>query len=151
VPVEKGLAGVPEQALARVRVPRYPERRDLRGDQAHLTPLEQARRIAHLAQEKLARDVVILDMRPVATYTDYFVICSGQNPRQTKAIFEAVRDGMKRGERLIPRHVSGEKEATWILADYLDVVLHVFTPEARGYYRLEELWGDVPSVEVAAG
>jgi ribosome-associated protein len=89
-------------------------------------------------------------MRPVVSYTDYFVICSGQNPRQTKAIFDAVRDGLKREGRVLPQHVSGEKEATWILADYLDVVLHVFTPEARAYYRLEELWGDVPSVEVAA-
>jgi len=117
----------------------------------HLSPLEQARRIAHLAQEKLARDVVILDMRPVVTYTDYFVICTGQNPRQTKAIFDEVHAGLKRDDRVVPRSVSGEREATWILADYLDVVLHVFTPEARDYYRLEELWGDVPSVEVAAG
>lgn len=89
-------------------------------------------------------------MRPVVSYTDYFVVCSGQNPRQTKAIFDAVREGLKRSDRILPQHVSGEKEATWILADYLDVVLHVFTPEARAYYRLEELWGDVPSVEVAA-
>jgi ribosome-associated protein len=94
---------------------------------------------------------VILDMRPVVTYTDYFVICSGQNPRQTKAIFDEVHGGLKRLDRIVPQRVSGEREATWILADYLDVVLHVFTPEARGYYRLEELWGDVPSVEVAAG
>jgi ribosome-associated protein len=136
--------------LTPVRSRRYAERGEFRGEPAHLTPLEQARRIAYLAQEKLARDVVILDMRPAVSYTDYFVVCSGQNPRQTKAIFEAVREGLKRGDRILPQHVSGEKEATWILADYLDVVLHVFTPEARGYYRLEELWGDVPSVEVAA-
>jgi len=126
---------------------KYPDRRR----RTPLTPLEQARSIAHLAQEKLARDVVILDMRPVVSYTDYFVVCSGRNPRQTKAIHEGVHDGMKREHGLTPRHVSGDKDATWILADYLDVVLHVFTPEARGYYRLEELWGDVPSVEVAAG
>ncbi len=94
---------------------------------------------------------MILDMRPVVTYTDYFVVCTGQNPRQTRAIVEAVREELKRGHGLLARHVSGEKEATWILADYLDVVLHVFTPEARAYYRLEELWGDLPSVEVAAG
>ncbi len=90
-------------------------------------------------------------MRPVVTYTDYFVVCTGQNPRQTRAIVEAVREELKHGHGLLARHVSGEKEATWILADYLDVVLHVFTPEARAYYRLEELWSDVPSVEVAAG
>jgi ribosome-associated protein len=118
---------------------------------AHLTPLQQARRIARLAESKLARDVVILDMRPVVTYTDYFVICTGQNPRQTKAIVDEILETLKREERLVPRHVSGEREATWILLDYLDVVVHVFTPEARAYYRLEQLWGDVPSVELAAG
>ena len=90
-------------------------------------------------------------MRPVCTYTDFFVICTGQNPRQTKAIYDEVRERVKAEQKLVPQHVTGEKDATWILADYLDVVLHVFTPEARSYYRLEELWGDVPSVEVAAG
>ncbi|MGH3027654.1 MAG: ribosome silencing factor [Gaiellaceae bacterium] len=120
------------------------------GDARPLTPIEHARRIAELAQEKLAADVVILDMRPVCSYTDYFVICTGQNPRQTKAIYDAVREEMKKAERLTPRTVAGEREASWIIADYLDVVLHVFTPEAREYYRLEELWGDVPSVELAA-
>ena len=120
------------------------------GEAKPLTPLEQARRIAQLAEEKLARDVVILDMRPVVTYTDYFVICTGQNTRQTKAIYEQVRESLKRDERLIPRHVSGEREATWILADYLDVIFHVFTPEARSYYRLEELWADVPSIALPA-
>lgn len=94
---------------------------------------------------------MILDMRPVASYTDYFVICTGGTERQTKAIYDQVRETMKRDHRLVPRRVSGERQATWILADYLDVVLHVFTPEARAFYRLEELWGDVPSVEVAAG
>jgi ribosome-associated protein len=89
-------------------------------------------------------------MRPVCSYTDYFVVCTGQNPRQTKAIFEEVHGRLKREDRAIPHNVDGTDEATWILADYLDVVLHIFTPEARGYYRLEELWGDVPSVEPAA-
>jgi ribosome-associated protein len=58
---------------------------------------------------------------------------------------------MKHETRLLPRSVEGQREASWIVADYLDVVLHVFTPEARDYYRLEELWGDVPSVEFATG
>ena len=119
------------------------------GDARPLTPIEHARRIAALAQEKLAADVVILDMRPVCSYTDFFVVCTGQNPRQTKAVYEEVRERLKKEEGLLPRAVAGERQATWILADYLDVVLHVFTPEAREYYRLEELWGDVPSVELA--
>ena len=116
----------------------------------HLTPLAQARRIADLALSKLARDVLILDMRPVCTYTDYFVVCTGQNPRQAKGIYDEVHDRLKAEAGLLPKNVDGAREASWILADYLDVVLHVFTPEARAFYRLEELWSDVPSVEVGA-
>jgi len=115
-----------------------------------LTSLEQARRIAGLAEEKLAQDILILDMRPVCAYTDFFVVCSGQNPRQTKAIVDEVRYGLKHDdERLLPHAVEGEREGNWIVADYLDVVLHVFTPETREYYGLEELWDDVPSIEHA--
>ena len=115
-----------------------------------LNSLEQARRIAGLAEEKLAQDILILDMRPVCAYTDFFVVCSGQNPRQTKAIVDEVRYGLKHDdERLLPHSVDGEREGNWIVADYLDVVLHVFTPETREYYGLEELWDDVPSVELA--
>jgi ribosome-associated protein len=115
-----------------------------------LEPLEQARRIAALAQDKLGRDVVILDMRPVAVYTDFFIICTGQNPRQTRAIFDEVHERLKADERLLPRSVEGEREATWIVADYLDVVFHVFTPEARAFYRLDQLWADVPTESVPA-
>jgi ribosome-associated protein len=119
------------------------------GDARPLTPIEHARTIAALAQEKLAADVVILDMRPVCSYTDFFVVCTGQSPRQSKAIYDEVRERLKKEHGLVPRTAAGEREARWILADYLDVVLHVFTPDAREYYRLEELWGDVPSVELA--
>src|SRR5439155_864286 len=87
---------------------------------------------AAIAQDKLAEDVVILDMRPVCIYTDFFVVCSGRNPRQVRAIWDDVRDRMKHdGERLLPRSVDGERESSWIVGDYLDVVLHVFTPETR--------------------
>ena len=89
-------------------------------------------------------------MRPACSYTDYFVICTGQNPRQAKAIYEEVHERLKADHRIIPQSVNGVAQATWILADYLDVVLHVFTPDARDYYRLEDLWGDVPSVDLAA-
>jgi ribosome-associated protein len=115
-----------------------------------LSSLEHARRVASLAQEKLAEDVVILDMRPVCTYTDFFVLCTGRNPRQAKAIFDEVHARLKKDDGLLPRSVEGQAEATWIIADYLDLVLHVFTPEARGFYRLEELWGDVPTEQVEA-
>jgi ribosome-associated protein len=88
-------------------------------------------------------------MRPVCSFTDYFVICTGRNPRQTAGIWDEVHGRLKQENGLIPRSVDGTTEGTWVLADYLDVVLHVFTPEARDYYNLEDLWGDVPAVELA--
>lgn len=89
-------------------------------------------------------------MRPVVSYTDFFVICSGRNPRQTKAIYDEVRYALKTVNDVRPESHAGSAEGSWIVADYLDVVFHVFTPEARDFYRLEQLWGDVPLVEVAA-
>jgi ribosome-associated protein len=104
--------------------------------------------VAALAAEKLATDIVLLDMRDVVTYTDYFVICSGRNPRQTQAIAEGIRETLKH-EGVRPRRVDGERHGDWILLDYLDVVVHVFTPDARAFYRLESLWGQVPSESYA--
>ena len=115
-----------------------------------LTALEQARRTAALCQEKLATDVTILDMRDVCDFTDFFVIATGRNPRQTKAIYDEVAGVLKKDHRLLPRSSAGTAEASWIVVDYLDVVLHLFTPDTRGFYRLEELWSDVPSVELEA-
>ena len=116
-----------------------------------LTSLEQARRIAALCEEKLATDVTILDMRAVCDYTDFFVLATGGNPRQTKAISDEVHVSMKKDHGLLPRSLAGEREATWIVADYTDAVLHVFTAETREYYRLEDLWNDVPKLQAAAG
>ena len=121
-----------------------------RKDSFRLTSLEQARLIAGLAQEKLAEDVVIIDLRPVCVYTDFFVLCSGRNPRQTKAVLDEVQARLKQDYKLRPQSIEGAAQGDWILADYLDVVLHVFTPETREYYGLEELWGDMPSVELDA-
>lgn len=115
-----------------------------------MSPIEQARRIAALAQDKLAGDVVILDMRPVCAYTDYFVVCTGGNPRQVKSIWDEVHARLKHENALLPRSTEGAAEATWIIGDYTDVVLHVFTPEARTFYRLEDLWDDVPHEAVEA-
>jgi ribosome-associated protein len=90
-------------------------------------------------------------MRGVVSYTDYFVICSGRNPRQTQAIADQVSETLKHDGRLLPRRIEGHRQGDWILLDYLDVVVHVFTPEARAFYRLEALWGQVPSETYAAG
>jgi ribosome-associated protein len=89
-------------------------------------------------------------MRPACVFTDFFVIATGRNPRQTAAIFDEVYAGLKAGTGLTPRSTDGTAEGEWIIADYLDVVLHVFTPETRAFYRLEDLWGDVPAIEPEA-
>ena len=96
------------RALPRRLGPRLHFGRNPNGAEATLTSLEQARRIASLAQEKLAQDVVILDMRPACSYTDYFVVCTGQNPRQTAAIYNEVHSGMKHDVRLLPSSVDGQ-------------------------------------------
>ena len=89
-------------------------------------------------------------MRGVCDFTDFFVIATGRNQRQTKAIYDEVAGVLKKDFELLPRSSPGAGEATWIVADYLDVVLHLFTPEMRSFYRLEELWSDVPSIELEA-
>jgi ribosome-associated protein len=89
-------------------------------------------------------------MRGVCDFTDFFVIASGRNARQTKAIYDEVAGTLKHENRLLARASAGLPEATWIVCDYDDVVLHLFTPDTRSFYRLEELWSDVPSVELAA-
>ena len=93
---------------------------------------------------------MILDLRPVCAYTDFFVLCTGRNPRQTKAILDEVRAAAEGGRHAQAALRRGRAHGNWIVADYLDVVLHVFTPETREYYGLEELWGDMPSVELAS-
>jgi ribosome-associated protein len=110
-----------------------------------MSPEELARRIAHHATEKKASDIVVLDLRVLVGYTDYFVICSGNSRRQTKAIHDGILEGLKREVELLPRRVEGAAGAEWILIDYLDVVVHIFTPQTREYYRLEDLWGEAPA------
>jgi ribosome-associated protein len=103
--------------------------------------------MARVVSAKKAHDVVALDMSEAVTYTDFFLICSGTSTRQTKSLAEELQRRMReRGVR--PARVEGEREAEWILLDYLDVVVHVFTPAARDFYRLEALWRDVPHPEL---
>jgi len=104
-----------------------------------------AERIAAIASDKKAIDIRVIDLRGIVSYTDFFVICSGGSERQAKAIHDAIHEELKRDEeRLLPRRTEGNRESRWILLDYWDVVAHIFTPEAREYYRLETLWGEAP-------
>jgi ribosome-associated protein len=114
-----------------------------------LSPERLAEEVAALAADRKAADLVELDLRGIIGYADYFVVCSGNTERQTKAIHDAILEGMKRDHGLVPRRVEGLPEGRWILMDYLDVVVHVFTPELRRYYRLEQLWGEAPARAVA--
>ena len=111
---------------------------------AELTSDQLIELIAELALDKKAQDVLSLDLRGLSGFTDAFVVCSGTSDRQAKAIHDAIHLGLKNEHGLLPRRVEGVAESRWILMDYLDVVVHVFTPETRDFYRLEALWGDVP-------
>jgi ribosome-associated protein len=101
--------------------------------------------IVAYAEDKKAIDVVELDLRGVLGYTDWFLVCSGNTGRQAKAIHDGILEGLKREHDTLPRRVEGSSGAGWILMDYLDVVVHIFTPETREFYRLEHLWGEVPA------
>jgi ribosome-associated protein len=111
-----------------------------------MNPEEIATAVAHHASDRKAQDIVQLDLRGIIEYTDYFVLCTGRSDRQTKAIHDAIHAGMKSEHGRLPQRVEGLTEGRWILMDYLDVVVHIFTPEVREYYRLEQLWGEAPAV-----
>ncbi len=115
-----------------------------------MNPEQIASTIVELAADRKAVDIVQLDLRGIIAYTDYFVICTGRSDRQVKAIHDAIHGGMKSAHGLLPRKVEGVSEAHWVLMDYLDVVVHVFTPETREFYRLEQLWGEAPAQSIAA-
>jgi ribosome-associated protein len=116
-----------------------------------IRPEQMATAIAELAADRKALDIVQLDLRGMIGYADYFVVCTGRSDRQTRAIHDAIHQGMKSQHALLPSRVEGLTEARWILIDYLDVVVHIFTPDTREYYRLEQLWGEAPSLAVGVG
>jgi ribosome-associated protein len=101
--------------------------------------------IVGFADDKKAIDVVELDLRGVLGYTDYFLVCSGNTGRQAKAIHDGILEGLKHEHDTLPRKVEGSADGGWILMDYFDVVVHIFTPEIREFYRLEQLWGEAPA------
>jgi ribosome-associated protein len=107
-----------------------------------------ARRLAEVVDSKGGTEVVALDMRGLASYTDTLVIGTARNERQARAIVDEVRLRLKQDERLLPGGVEGEGAAGWIVLDYLDAVLHVFTEEARRRYDLEDLWREAPRLDL---
>jgi ribosome-associated protein len=107
-----------------------------------------ARRLAEIADSKAATDIVVLDMRKLVAYTDFLTICTARNERQARAIADEAKLRLKQEEGLLPAGSEVADAAGWIVLDYLDCVLHVFTEEERQRYQLEDLWREAPRLEL---
>jgi ribosome-associated protein len=107
-----------------------------------LDAADLARKIVDIASDKKAVDVVLLDIRKVTVIADYFVICSGTTDRQIDAIVDAILESLKKDDRLIALHVEGTADSGWVLLDYGGVIVHVFSPSEREYYKLDKIWND---------
>ena len=105
-------------------------------------------RAVRAALDKKAVDVVVLDLRNTPAFTDFFVMCSGTNPRQVKAIADAVEDAL-REVKVRAAHTEGYDRAEWVLMDFFTFIVHIFTPQTRAFYALERLWGDAERIEVS--
>lgn len=105
-------------------------------------------RAVRAALDKKASDVVVLDLRGTPAFTDFFLLCSGNNQRHVQAIAEAIEAAL-RAARLRPSHVEGYDRADWILMDFFTFVVHVFTPQTRAFYSLERLWGDAERIDIS--
>lgn len=112
-----------------------------------VTPEQLARALVDVAADRKAEDIVLLDLREVTIVTDYFVVCSGTSERQVNAVTQAILD---RAEDLgaRSRRIEGSSEGGWILLDFEDVIVHVFSPEQRDFYKLDELWKDAQPLMV---
>ncbi len=106
-----------------------------------------AHRIAEFVLEKKGQDVLLQDLRGVTTMTDFFILCTVEVDVQAKAIIDHVTRELKK-ENIKPWHTEGQPGSNWILMDFVDVVLHIFTPRTREYYALEKLWGDARLIEI---
>jgi ribosome-associated protein len=104
-------------------------------------------RAVKAALEKKAANVVVLDLRHTPAFTDFFVLCSGQNARQVKAIADHVEEVL-RTAKVRPAHVEGYDRSEWVLMDFFNFIVHVFSPQTREFYSLERLWGDAERIEI---
>jgi len=112
-----------------------------------LNSKDLAEKITNLIFNKKGYDVKILDLKKLASFADYFVICSADSDTQVKAIADEI-DKELRDEGIKYWHKEGYMALSWVLMDYVDVVIHIFQKDARDYYKLEKLWGDAPVQEV---
>lgn len=106
-----------------------------------MDPLEVAKTIVDSLENKKGEDILLLDIKEVASFTDYFVICTGSSHRMIHALIKDVEDDLKKKYKLRTK-VEGESIDGWMLADFGNVILHIFSPQQREYYSLEELWSE---------
>ena len=107
-------------------------------------------RCISLLQSRKAEDILVHDLRDAADFTDYFLLCTGNSDVHVRAITDALLEGLKEaGHR--PWHLEGTESRKWVLVDFVDVVVHIFQAEARGFYGLERLWGDTPAERIEEG
>jgi ribosome-associated protein len=126
--------------------PNKPERRPRRKSPPKKRLPAEIKIVVAAALDKKAADVIVLDLRKGSAFTDAFIICTGNNVKQVQAIADGVEAALKKaGER--PALVEGYNKADWILLDYFDFIVHIFTPATRLFYDLERLWGDAERVE----
>lgn len=111
-----------------------------------LSPLDKVMIAARAADSKKATDILIQDVRELVGITDFFVIVTAQNNRQISAVLDAIEEAEIKEAGVKPFSVEGAQEGFWALQDYGDFVVHVFQPEGRDYYRLEEIWNDAPTI-----
>src|SRR6266513_1921253 len=112
-----------------------------------ITPEKLATICAELASNKKAEDIVVLDLRDISTFTDFFVICSGTSEPQLKAIANELETRLREDHSLRPVAVDGFPASQWMVLDYLQVVVHIFHQDKRAFYSLEDLWGDAPVIQ----
>jgi len=107
----------------------------------------QIERAVRAAENKKADDLLLLDLRKAAGFTDYFLICSGGNPRQIRAIADAILEALS-DDGARPAHIEGYDRSEWVLLDYFDFIVHIFARETRAFYGLERLWGNADRIEI---
>ena len=118
------------------------------GKEDSMTPKEMAMAIAKAVDSKKGKDILVLETDGVTSLCDYFVLCSGSSAPQLKALGDAAEKAMKDND-IVPHHIEGHRGGTWILQDYGDVVVHLFSEEAREFYDLDRLWQDAKTVDLS--
>ncbi len=115
-----------------------------------LTSEQLARACAHYAADKKAENLVVLDLRGISTFTDFFVVCSGTSDPHLKAIASSIREGLRDDKQVSPLAVDGYPASQWVVLDYIQVIVHIFHEAKRDFYDLETLWNDAPRLKLDA-